>query len=297
MKRGIKISTPASTIIYEARQLQVVRSYDEHELLKPITVHIHQGEWISLIGHNGSGKSTLSRIICGMQRTGLELEGEEHRQADSSFPVVTQMTSDYLLGATPYEDLVISYEQYGKPLEREQLEERIDELLIALQLYALKHVPIEQLSGGERQLVAFAGALLMDAPCIILDEITSMLSEANKWRVCAMIRKLAHEQGIAVVWITQQLDELGASDTVWVMSQLDIVYQGKAAALYDESGSDEHSGGNISSHASISHAAQLGLPIPWSVKKSAELGLTGEQLQFNPYGLAKVVKQRHAVTI
>lgn len=318
MKRGIKISTSTSAIIYEARQLRAVRSYDGHELLKPATVRIRQGEWISLIGHNGSGKSTLSRILCGMQRIGLELEGEEQRQADHIFPVVTQMTSDYLLGATPYEDLVISYEQYGKPLEREQLEMRIDELLTALQLYALKHVPIEQLSGGERQLVAFAGALLMDASCIILDEITSMLSETNKWRVCAMIRKLAREQGIAVIWITQQLDELEASDTVWVMHQLDIIYQGKAGALYDESGShNDNSSYSINSrtgidrintsqismaqetgtaHASISHAARLGLPIPWSVKKSTELGLNGEQMQFNPYGLAKVVKQRNDVT-
>lgn len=260
-----------------------IRSYDQHQLLQPFTCAVHEGEWITLVGRNGSGKSTLGRIISGLQRSGLEITGQEMRQSADIFPIVTQMTSDYLLGASAYEDLVISYEQYGRRVEPEQLEARIDELLAALQLRELKHVPIDQLSGGERQLVAFTGALLMETRCIILDEITSMLSETNKWRVCEMIRKLAAEQGIAVIWITQQLDELEASDTVWVMSELEMVYQGSAAELYRYCG--EEAG---------SKAAQLGLPTPWSVHKSYELGLAAEQLQFNPYSLAKVVKQ-HAV--
>lgn len=260
-----------------------IRSYDQHQLLQPVTCVVHEGQWITLVGRNGSGKSTLGRLISGLQRSGLEITGQEMRQSGDIFPIVTQMTSEYLLGASAYEDLVISYEQYGRRVEPEQLEARIDELLAALQLQELKHVPIDQLSGGERQLVAFAGALLMETRCIILDEITSMLSETNKWRVCAMIRRLAAKHGIAVIWITQQLDELEASDTVWVMSELDIVYQESAAELYCYCG--EEAG---------SRAAELGLPTPWSVHKSYELGLAAEQLQFNPYSLAKVVKQ-HAV--
>jgi len=281
----------SASALYVANQLATFRSDDHSILLKPFSLAIHRGEWISIIGHNGSGKSTLATFISGLQRGGIVVEGEEQRQADMVFPIVTQMTSHYLLGSTAYEDMMISYEQYGMPLDKNRLETKIDELLAELQLLPLKHVPIESLSGGERQLVAIAGALLMDTSCIILDEITSMLSEDNKWRVVSIIRKLAKQQGIAVLSITQQLDELEVDDTIWVLQELKLVYQGTAAGLY---GSESETRGQ----ASLQHskAVELGLPIPWSVRKSYELGLAAEQLQFNPYDLARMVKQKHAIT-
>lgn len=281
-----------STVIYAANQLSTVRSEDHSLLLKPFSLTISSGEWITIIGHNGSGKSTLASFISGLKSAGIEVSGEERRQGGVVFPIITQMTSEYLLGANAYEDIIISYEQYGKPIDKDTLEVIMDELLAELQLLPLKHVPIEQLSGGERQLVAIAGVLLMDTPCIILDEITSMLSEDNKWRVLSIMRRLAKQRGIAVLWITQQLDELEADDTVWVLRELELVYQGSAGSLYELCG-------NTTGQANSpqSKAARLGLPIPWSVQKSYELGLPKELLQFNVYGLARVVKQQHVVTV
>jgi len=268
--------------VYSARQCQPIRSFDGHWLLEPISLSIEEGEWITLIGHNGSGKSTLARFIAGHQRAELRIEGEENRFHQEVFPMITQLTSQYLLGSTPYEDLIICYEQYGKIAERKQIEERIDELLEMLKLQHLKHVPMSHLSGGEKQLVAVAGALLMDTKLIVLDEVTSMLSEDNKWQVCKLIRSLADTNGIAVLWITQQLDELQANDTVWVMDKLNLVYDGLAGELFNGSTQE------------ASMASKLSLEIPWSVRKSIELGLSSDQLQFNPYDLAEVVK-RNAV--
>jgi len=242
-------------------------------------VSIQAGEWITLIGHNGSGKSTLARFIAGHQRSEFTIEGEENRYKQDVFPIITQLTSHYLLGSTPYEDLIICYEQYGKLDEHTHIEELIDELLETLKLKHLKHVPMSHLSGGEKQLVAIAGALLMNAKLIVLDEVTSMLSEDNKWHVCKLIRSLAGTQGIAVLWITQQLNEIHANDTVWVMDKLKLVYDGTAAELFKGSTHE------------VSLASKLSLEIPWSVHKSIELGLSCDQYQFNPYDLAEVVKR------
>lgn len=266
--------------IYEAEQCQPIRRHDAYPLLEPFTVSIKKGEWITLVGHNGSGKSTLARFIAGHQRTGMDLKGSEQRYGQGAFPMVTQLTSQYLLGSTPYEDLVICYEQYGEPMDRDRLEQYIDELLRQLQLQHLKHVPLTQLSGGEKQLVAVAGALLMKAnKLLVLDELTSMLSERNKWQVCQLIRDLAAAKELSVIWITQQLDELKASDTIWVMDKLELVARQRACELF---GCNKEDG--------RSTASELGLPIPWSVYKSMELGFSSEQIQFNPYDLAKAVK-------
>lgn len=274
-------------IVYTAQQCQPIRKFDGHRLLKPISVSIQEGEWITLVGHNGSGKSTLARLIAGHQRSELMIEGEEHRLGQTVFPMVTQLTSQYLLGSTPYEDLIICYEQYGQADEHKHIEVLIDELLETLNLQHLKHVPMDYLSGGEKQLVAVAGALLMHTKLIVLDEVTSMLSEHNKWHVCSLIRSLADIHGIAVLWITQQLDELQANDTVWVMDKLELVYEGTAGELFQGSSQD-------STLPDASIASKLSLEIPWSVRKSIEVGLTPDQYQFNPYALAEVVK-RNAV--
>ena len=267
------------SIIYDAKQCQPIRQSDGYTLFEPISVSIREGEWITLIGHNGSGKSTLARFIAGHQRAELAIKGRENRFNQEPFPIITQLTSQYLLGSTPFEDLMICYEQYGKASKDKSIEVEIDELLATLRLQHLKHVPMSHLSGGEKQLVAIAGAMLMDTKLIVLDEVTSMLSEDNKWHVCSLIRSLAQTHGIAVLWITQQLDELQANDTVWVMDKLELVYDGLAGQLF------------TSVEGEASEARKRSLEVPWSVRKSLELGLQAEQLQFNPYALAEVVKR------
>src|SRR5690606_34997258 len=279
VKREIDILSKNKSIIYDAKQCQPIRQSDGHTLFEPISVSIREGEWITLIGHNGSGKSTLARFIAGHQRAELAINGRENRFNQEPFPIITQLTSQYLLGSTPFADLIICYEQYGQASKDKSIEVEVDELLATLRLQHLKHVPMNQLSGGEKQLVAIAGAMLMATQLTVLDEVTSMLSEDNKWHVCSLIRALAQSHGIAVLWITQQLDELQANDTVWVMDKLELVYDGLAGQLF------------TSVEGEASEARKRSLEVPWSVRKSLELGLQAEQLQFNPYALAEGVKR------
>lgn len=270
----------AREMIFRAEALTVTSKLDQHILLQPFTVTICCGQWINIIGHNGSGKSTLAKYISGHEYDRLRIEGGEHRNFNGTLPIITQTTSEYLLGSTPYEDLVISYEQFGS--HHIGYAEAIEQIASALHIDHLLHLPIEQLSGGERQLVAIAGCLMMETPLLILDEITSMLAPRAKQVVMQQIRAYCAERNIAVIWITQQLDELLYSDTVWVMDKLALRFVGSAQQLFEE-------------EAGTSEAERLQLPIPWAVQKARELIGLGHSITQLPFNSEQLVKEVHTV--
>lgn len=237
-----------------------------------------------MIGENGSGKSTLAAFIAGHQREQYTITGEEQRYEANPIPIITQTTSEYLIGATPYEDLMISVEQFGT--SDINVQDSIAKVAKDLQIEHLLHKAIERLSGGEKQLVAIAGSLLMRSKLLIIDEITSMLSEQAKELVISRIRTFCKKHSIAVLWITQQLDELQSEDTIWVMRDLTMIYSGSAQQLYE---------GN----KGATRADQLQLPIPWSIQKQQRLTIEGYSFEkpiFNIKQLAQEVRQYASTT-
>lgn len=250
-------------ILYQASGLNVKSKLDDRIVLHSFDAVIYEGQWITLIGKNGSGKSTLASLIAGNQLHLYDINGQENRDRLKDIPIITQMTSQYLIGSTPFEDLMISSEQFGS-LDT-HFEEQILALAKELHFDHVLYAPIDTLSGGEKQLVAVAGSLLMNKKMIILDEITSMLSEQAKERVIPLIRAYCANNNIAVIWITHHMDELLATDHVWLMKDLTLVYTGFAAQLFE---------GNENQTL----AERYELSVPWAVRKRQQLLAEGYHL-------------------
>src|SRR5690606_19193553 len=96
------------------------------------------------------------------------------------------------------------------------------------------HALTESLSGGQKQLLAIAGAAALNAAVLIFDEATSMLDQSSRDRVLHMVRQL-HEQGTTIIWITQQVDELAYAASVIVLEQGAIAFDGDGKAFFYES--------------------------------------------------------------
>lgn len=264
--------------IIEWEAIHIYTKHERTELFNDVNLSIRKRDWISIIGHNGSGKSTLASTISGHYSDRYCVEGKHHFRKHSTYPMLIQMTSEYLLGATPYEDLIIAYEQYGSErTEGRHIEEDIDAVLEKLHISHLKHTNIAALSGGEKQLVALAGCLMMKSELVIFDEMTSMLAPETKEHILLTIRELWEQEAFAVIWITQSTEELKHSDRVWVMQDRKLVYDGNAAELY-------------SGAQGPSLARQLNLHIPWAVTKAQQLQLTGVSLEHTPFHVAELVR-------
>ncbi|QNK54841.1 ATP-binding cassette domain-containing protein [Paenibacillus sp. PAMC21692] len=249
---------------------------DRIAILQSVNFTIKQGEWITAIGGNGSGKSTLAKIIAGMPLTGVSGRLEKSAKTGPSTPIVLQHPDAGLVGATPWEDVVIMMEQWGTVVGV-RIPEATEDALKRLGLDGRMQQAIDTLSGGQKQLTAIAGCLAASPNFIILDEITSMLDPDMSREVYKQVRHL-HKAGMTVLWITQKLEELEGSDTVWVMAGGEMAYEGTGLGLFRRSGPG----------ACDSPSERYGFEPPYSVQVGWELEVLGVPASDIPLYLEKL---------
>lgn len=232
---------------------------DEPSVLRldDVRLTLAPGEWLYIVGVNGSGKSTLARLLAGLFVEGAYGQMSRGFAGETSSPIVLQQPETQLFGETPREEVQFALEWRQWPAER--ISSRTDEALRRVGLAELAYEPWEGLSGGQRQLAAFAAASAVDAPLLVLDEATSMLDEANRGTLAREARRRQRE-GAAVVWVTQRLEELEPDARVVAIRDGRVVFDGEARGfLYG--GAD----------GEASPCEQAGLRLPYGVRLAREL--------------------------
>jgi ABC-type sugar transport system ATPase subunit len=213
-----------------------------------VSLDIHAGEVVALLGDNGAGKSTLIKCVSGVHRAD---EGEirfEGRPVSFARPI------DARGGGieTIYQDLALANNLdvpsnifLGRETKRryfgglvQTLDDRsmlreAEQSLAALDIvFPTLTQPIESLSGGQRQAVAIARAIYWKARLMIMDEPTNNLGVPEQHKVLELIRRL-RDQGVPVVLITHTMpDVFAVADRVVVMHRGRKVTE-KAASATD----------------------------------------------------------------
>lgn len=205
----------------------ISKRFDAVQALHGVSLDLVEGEVIALVGDNGAGKSTLIKIIAGVLNPdsgSITFDGQPVR--------ITRPHDAQTLGiATVYQDLALcenlnvvanlflGAEQHRFYLLRHLAMERTArELLRSLDVRIPDiRVPVSMLSGGQRQSVAIARALLGRPKVVILDEPTAALGVEQTAQVLALIRRL-RERGLAVLLISHNLvDVREVSDRISVL--------------------------------------------------------------------------------
>jgi D-xylose transport system ATP-binding protein len=205
---------------------QATKRFGAVEALSGFDFGISSGEVVALVGDNGAGKSTAFKAIAGL----FALDGGELRFDEAKVDARGPEQMSRLGVATVYQDLALcenldvvanlflGRELGGLVLDEAKMEARAIELLAQLNvtLPSLR-VPIEQLSGGQRQSVAIARAVLSQAKLVLLDEPTAALGVAQSKQVLELIRRLK-SQGLAVALVSHNLaDVLEVADRIVVL--------------------------------------------------------------------------------
>lgn len=209
----------------------IVKRFGGLTALDHVDFAVASGEVMALVGDNGAGKSTLIKTMSGAHTPDegiIEMEGKEvHFRSpqeawDSGIATIYQELA--LAGKMTVVDNIFLGRELKRPLlgipflDRPAMRKRTDELLSQLDV----HVPsidswVESMSGGQRQGVAIARALNMDARLIIMDEPTAALAVAEVRKVLDFIKKL-RAQGKSVVLISHNIqDVFEVSDRISVM--------------------------------------------------------------------------------
>ena len=190
------------------RARDVARRFGAQVALEPTDIDIHGGQTVALIGPNGAGKSTLLAILAGALEPS---DGVVERVGDARVGWVPQRPALYdRLTARENLELFARLEGRGDP----------GALLARFELPADR--PAHELSVGNRQRLNVALALLGNPDVLLLDEPTASLDPDQRRRLWELVRTL-HDEGGAVVFVTQNLEELEHADRVAEMDQGRIV--------------------------------------------------------------------------
>ncbi len=211
------------TDIISVDKLNFKYQEEDDNILKDVTFHVKQGEWLAILGHNGSGKSTLVRLLDGLieaQSGQIRIAGQVLSEANvwdlrRKIGMVFQNPDNQFVGATVADDVAFGLENQGLPYE--EMKVRVQEALDLVGMADFAEREPARLSGGQKQRVAIAGIVAMRPEILILDEATSMLDPEGRLDLMATIKTVRDKCAMTVISITHDLDEVAMSDRVLVM--------------------------------------------------------------------------------
>ncbi len=248
--------------------------------LDDVSVDIHKGEFVCIIGTNGSGKSTLAKhfnvLLTPSEGTitvcGLDTSDEDNVwDIRQHIGMVFQNPDNQIVAAVVEEDVAFGPENLGVPSV--EIRQRVDEALAAVNMtdYA-EHAP-HLLSGGQKQRIAIAGVLAMKPDCIVLDEPTAMLDPKGRQEVLETVHKLNREEGITIVYITHFMEEAVTADRIVVMKNGKKLQEGDPHTIFSQVETLKDLGLDVPVAAEVAvKLAKKGVKLPPQVITNQELG-------------------------
>lgn len=184
---------------------QLTKTYDGRKVVDNLTFEVEKGEVYGLLGHNGAGKSTTIECILGLNTPDsgsaklLGKEAAKHRKTVFEKVGVQLQQSHYQNNIRVGEVCEERAAMYNHPADYHYL-------LKQFQLEQYIHQPVAQLSGGERQKLSVAIALIPRPEVIFLDELTTGLDVAARREVWQIL-KLLKKQGMTLLLTTHYMEE------------------------------------------------------------------------------------------
>lgn len=217
------------------RLRDVTKSFGAVNVLRDVDFTAKAGEVTALVGDNGAGKSTLVKCVAGIHTIDggeLRFDGEPvsiHGPADAASLGIEVVYQDLALADNldVVQNMFLGRERGRRWLLNEgSMEKAARATLSSLSVRTVSSVraPVATLSGGQRQTVAIAKAVLWESKVVLLDEPTAALGVAQTRHVLDLVRELAG-QGLAVVLISHNL-----ADVFEVSDQIAVLYLGQLVA-------------------------------------------------------------------
>ena len=251
---------------------------DAVHALRDLNLEIEPGQLTALIGHNGSGKSTLVKLLTAVlyptegevRVDDIVVRHETRWDVRSRVSVVFQDPDDQLVMNRIADDVAFGPENLGLP--REEIAERVEFALEAMDLTDLSEKIVDDLSLGQKQRTAIAGALAMRPRYLILDEPTSLLPAVAGERLVKTARELKDREGMGVIHVTHSMSEAALFDRVIVMDAGRLVMDGTPAEVFRRADDLRGIGLDIPLAASLAQRLRSrGIPLEGDVLTDSDL--------------------------
>jgi len=213
MKNNSPDKALPNNVILKVKDLSC--GYNQASILKGINFTVSKGEMVSILGTNGSGKTTLLKTISNIispVKGEMLLQGEKiknipiQRLSTKTAAVMQFQNAAYM---TVEEYVLLGRLPYFKKFQFFETQKDIDLVHKYLRLtntMELKDMPFNEISGGEKQLVAIARALVQEPVLLLLDEPTSHLDISHQTQIMDLINHMKNNLGIAVLIVLHDIN-------------------------------------------------------------------------------------------
>lgn len=259
----------------------------ETRALDDVSLTIHDGEFIGLIGHTGSGKSTLVQHLNGLilptsgkiTVDGMDLaeKDTDRRAIRRRVGLVFQYPENQLFEETVAKDIAFGPKNLG--LDEAEIDRRVRTAMrrVALDYDKLAQRSVFELSGGQMRRVAIAGVLAMEPQTLVLDEPCAGLDPRGREEILGLISDLHRESGATIVMVSHSMDDVAAlAERVIVMNHGKVAMDGTPREIFSRG----------------EELRAIGLDVPQAVELAQKLREKGFDV---PEGIYKIEEVRAAV--
>lgn len=216
----------------------IVKSFDDHIVLKGINLDIFENEFVTLLGPSGCGKTTLLRILGGFleQNSGeVFFDGIEISKTPPHKREVNTVFQRYALfpHMNVYDNIA-----FGLNIKKESkdiIDQKVRKMLKLVNLEGFEQRSINQLSGGQQQRIAIARALVNEPMVLLLDEPLGALDLKLRKEMQHELKEIQQDVGITFIYVTHDQEEaLTMSDKIVVLNEGEIQQIGTPIDIYNE---------------------------------------------------------------
>jgi D-xylose transport system ATP-binding protein len=235
----------------------ISKSFGVVQALTDVDLEVRRGEVMALVGDNGAGKSTLIKCIAGIHPIDegeVVFDGEHvyiHGPKDAGRLGIEVVYQDLALcdNLDVVQNMYLGREAHDlfQILREPPMEAKTRETLMGLRVTTIKSIrqPVATLSGGQRQSVAVARAVMWNSRLVILDEPTAALGVSQTEQVLELVKRLA-EQGLGVVLISHTLHDIFEAAT-----RITVLRLGRDIGVYERTATTQEE---------VVHAITAGVP-------------------------------------
>lgn len=216
----------------------ISKSYEDNVVLDNFNLEIKKNEFLTLLGPSGCGKTTTLKIIGGFEFADegkVIFEGKDISDIPPYERSVNTVFQKYAL--FPHMDVYenIAFGLKIKNVNKDEIDERVKEMLKLVALKGFEKRKVESLSGGQQQRVAIARALINEPKVLLLDEPLGALDLKLRQEMQIELKRIQQKLGITFIFVTHDQEEaLTMSDTIIVMNKGKIQQMGSPVDIYNE---------------------------------------------------------------
>lgn len=212
-------------------------SYNNKKIFENLNLNIEVGDFVFVVGPSGSGKTTLIKILTGLIDGDFDIKIDNTdisniNEIRKNVGVALESLNNIFIAETVYDELAFKLENMS--VSKNKIDDEIKRISNDLKINHLLDVTPNNLSGGEKELVAIAAALIGNPKIVILDEAMSMIDGITKDYIYKYLKKINRNNKTTIICTTQDMDDLLYGKRIIIIYDKNILLDSKTKNAFND---------------------------------------------------------------